>query len=132
MQNLAFLRLHGVDAKNHPVFYELTRVKQYFEKLRSAEALGPAHKKALQLDQSAASRIVKHALVHTLVKTQSPRLTRIRLAIHIMILSRTRGYLEKILRLNWALELLERENLITLKELILMICDIPRSLHCPI
>ncbi|CAL3968376.1 unnamed protein product, partial [Diplocarpon coronariae] len=32
-----YLRLHGVNAREHPVFKELTRVKQYFDKIKAAE-----------------------------------------------------------------------------------------------
>ena len=61
---LAFLRLNGANAKEHPVFKELTRVKQYFEKIRVAEngEQGPN----LRVDKAAAGRIVKHALVDSL------------------------------------------------------------------
>ena len=33
----AYLRLKGVNAKEHPVYQELTRVKQYFGKIQKAE-----------------------------------------------------------------------------------------------
>ncbi|KAI6709102.1 hypothetical protein JHW43_008365 [Diplocarpon mali] len=33
----SYLRLHGVNAREHPVFKELTRVKQYFDKIKAAE-----------------------------------------------------------------------------------------------
>ena len=60
----AFLKLHGANAKEHPVFRELTRVKQYFDKIKSTELekQGPN----LRVDQAAAGRIIKHALVRTL------------------------------------------------------------------
>jgi hypothetical protein len=55
------VRLHGVEAKEHPVFRELTRVKQYFQKIKVAEEplVGPK----MRLDQNAATRFIKHALV---------------------------------------------------------------------
>ncbi|KAJ6032313.1 hypothetical protein N7540_003045 [Penicillium herquei] len=56
----SYLRLHGVDAKNHPVFQELTRVKQYFEKIKSLEA--EPEKRSMTLDKDAASRFIKHGL----------------------------------------------------------------------
>src|SRR5258708_35270816 len=34
------LRLNGVDAKSHPVFQELARVKEYFGKIKTAETAG--------------------------------------------------------------------------------------------
>lgn len=58
---LAYLRLYGVDAKQHPVFRELTRVKQYFEKIKALET-EPEQRK-MTLDKGAANRFVKHGLV---------------------------------------------------------------------
>ena len=57
----AYLRLHGVDARKHPVFIELTRVKQYFQKIKTAEA--PPAERNLALDKGAASRFIKAGLV---------------------------------------------------------------------
>lgn len=57
----AYLRLHGVNAKDHPVFKELTRVKQYFEKIKALET-GP-EKRTMTLDKEAAGRFIKHGLV---------------------------------------------------------------------
>ena len=59
---VAHLRLNGVDAKRHAIFRELTRVKQYFEKIQSAENV-EAKRENLVLDKSAAGRFIKHALV---------------------------------------------------------------------
>jgi exosome complex protein LRP1 len=59
------LKLHGVDAKQHPVFVELTRVKQYFEKIKIAET-GPAKRENLSLDKQAAERFIRHAIVRSL------------------------------------------------------------------
>ncbi|RAK76689.1 Sas10/Utp3/C1D family protein [Aspergillus fijiensis CBS 313.89] len=56
----SWLRLHGVNAKEHPVFRELTRVKQYFEKIKELET-GP-EQRTLKLDKEAASRFIKHGL----------------------------------------------------------------------
>lgn len=56
----SYLRLNGIDAKAHPVFQELTRVKHYFDKLKTAE-LGPA-KPTQRLDKSAAGRFIKAGL----------------------------------------------------------------------
>ncbi|GAB1196021.1 hypothetical protein APSETT444_005287 [Aspergillus pseudonomiae] len=55
-----YLRLHGVNAKEHPVFRELTRVKQYFEKIKALEA--EPEQRTLTLDKQAASRFIKHGL----------------------------------------------------------------------
>ena len=57
----AYLRLNGVNSKEHPVFRELTRVKQYFEKVKAAESVGT--KQNATLDKAAAGRFIKHALV---------------------------------------------------------------------
>lgn len=58
----AYLRLHGVKAREHPVFKELTRVKQYFDKIKIAESPLPKREN-LSLDKVAAGRIFKAALV---------------------------------------------------------------------
>jgi exosome complex protein LRP1 len=59
---LAYLRLNGVKAREHPVFTELTRVKQYFEKLKHVET--PVTKREnLSLNKGAAARIIKAGLV---------------------------------------------------------------------
>lgn len=58
---IAYLRLNGVNAKEHPVFRELTRVKQYFEKINATESTG--NKPNVTLDKPAAGRFIKHALV---------------------------------------------------------------------
>jgi len=58
-----FIRLNGADAKQHPVFRELTRVKQYFDKIKEIET-GPEKRENMSLDKAAASRIVKHALAN--------------------------------------------------------------------
>lgn len=55
------LRLSNVDAKSHPVFTELARVRQYFDKLKEAEA-GPSKRENMSLDKAAAGRIIRHAL----------------------------------------------------------------------
>lgn len=56
----SYLRLNGVDAKSHPVFQELTRVKEYFSKIKGAEMAG--QKRTTTLDKDAASRFIKHGL----------------------------------------------------------------------
>ncbi|KAI4186935.1 MAG: hypothetical protein L6R41_003130 [Letrouitia leprolyta] len=64
IENLLFsyLRLNGINAKEHAVFRELTRVKQYFEKIKVVENAG-CKRENLSLDKSAAQRMIKHALV---------------------------------------------------------------------
>ena len=59
---IAFLRLNGVSAMEHPVFRELTRVKQYFEKIQTAEN-GSQDRRNLRVDKQAAARVIKHSLV---------------------------------------------------------------------
>lgn len=56
----SYLRLNGVDAKEHAVFRELTRVKEYFAKIKSAEA-GPAQRNTT-LDKDAAARFIRQGL----------------------------------------------------------------------
>lgn len=55
------LRLQGVDAKTHPIFTELTRVKQYFAKIKTAEE--PPAQRNNTLDTQAAIRFIKADLV---------------------------------------------------------------------
>jgi exosome complex protein LRP1 len=57
----AYIRLHGVNARDHPVFRELTRVKQYFDKIKVAET--PVVKRDLALDRQAAHRFITAGLV---------------------------------------------------------------------
>ena len=58
---VAYLRLHGASAKEHPVYRELTRVKQYFEKIKALESRDEG--RTSKLDKAAANRFIKHALV---------------------------------------------------------------------
>lgn len=58
----AYLRLNGVKAREHPVFLELTRVKQYFDKLKEAENPTPKQP-GLTLDKNAAGRFIRAGLV---------------------------------------------------------------------
>ncbi|KAJ5152979.1 uncharacterized protein N7482_009457 [Penicillium canariense] len=57
----SYLRLHGVDAKQHPVFRELTRVKQYFDKIKALET--EPEQRTMTLDKAAANRFIKHGLI---------------------------------------------------------------------
>ncbi|KAF2397464.1 hypothetical protein EJ06DRAFT_150303 [Trichodelitschia bisporula] len=54
------LRLSGQDAKSHPVFTELQRVRQRFEKIKEVEA-GDTQP-SMALDKSAAQRFISAAL----------------------------------------------------------------------
>lgn len=65
MPSIAILKLNDVDAREHPVFRELARVKQYFEKIKEAETSGPKQR-TMAIDKGAASRFIKHALVSVL------------------------------------------------------------------
>ncbi|KAK2808166.1 hypothetical protein FQN50_004907 [Emmonsiellopsis sp. PD_5] len=56
----SYLRLHGVNAKEHPVFKELTRVRQYFEKIKAVETV--PEKRTMTVDKEAAGRFIKHGL----------------------------------------------------------------------
>lgn len=59
---IAYLKLNGVNAKEHSVFTELTRVKQYFEKIKVAESGNQAVPRNVVLDKQAAGRFIKHGL----------------------------------------------------------------------
>lgn len=57
----SYLRINGVDAKEHAVFKELSRVRSYFDKLKEADE--KQKKPTLVLDKAATSRIIAHDLV---------------------------------------------------------------------
>ncbi|GAP82361.2 putative exosome-associated family protein [Rosellinia necatrix] len=54
------LRLNAVDAKEHPVFKELTRVRQYFDKIKDIE--NPPRKPTQSLNKEAAIRFIRSDL----------------------------------------------------------------------
>ncbi|KAJ9660373.1 hypothetical protein H2201_006954 [Coniosporium apollinis] len=59
----SYLSLNGVNAKNHPIFAEIMRVKQYNEKIKLAEAgPGAAANRTQMLDKGAAQRFVRAGL----------------------------------------------------------------------
>ncbi|CAD6447801.1 5648379c-d8c7-4fbd-99d9-3e6a89088f9e [Sclerotinia trifoliorum] len=60
----SYLRLNGVNAREHPVFTELTRMKQYFEKIKLTEnpPAAVASERNLRLDKGAAGRFIKAGL----------------------------------------------------------------------
>ncbi|KAF4553191.1 Sas10/Utp3/C1D-like protein [Elsinoe fawcettii] len=53
------LQLSGVDAKAHPIFSELKRVRSYFEKIKHAEGQGGPN---MRLAKDAAGRMIKAGL----------------------------------------------------------------------
>ncbi|KAG8624449.1 hypothetical protein KVT40_007516 [Elsinoe batatas] len=53
------LQLSGVEAKSHPIFAELKRVRSYFEKIKHAEGQGGPN---MKLDKGAAGRMIKAGL----------------------------------------------------------------------
>ncbi|KAH8667418.1 Sas10/Utp3/C1D family-domain-containing protein [Tricladium varicosporioides] len=56
----SYLRLNGVKAREHPVFLELTRVKQYFDKIKATE--NPPVRTSM-LDKTVAARFLQPDLV---------------------------------------------------------------------
>ncbi|KAF2488988.1 hypothetical protein BU16DRAFT_520071 [Lophium mytilinum] len=56
----SYLQLNGIKAKEHPIFTELTRLRQYYEKIKLAET-GPV-KQNMRLDKDAAGRFIKAGL----------------------------------------------------------------------
>lgn len=59
----AYLKINGINAKEHPVFRELERVKQYFAKVKEAEEKVSGAKPSTTLNKQAAARIIQHSLV---------------------------------------------------------------------
>jgi len=53
------LRLNGVETKNHAIFTELTRVRQYFDKIQKLENPPPAPERETTLNTQAAIRFVR-------------------------------------------------------------------------
>lgn len=60
---VAYLKLNGVSAREHPVFKELERVKQYFGKIKEAEEKVNPVKPSTTLNKQAAARMIQHSLV---------------------------------------------------------------------
>lgn len=56
----SFLRANGVDAKEHAVFQELSRVKEYFANIKKAET--GSLPRLMTVDKAAAARFIKHDL----------------------------------------------------------------------
>lgn len=55
----AYLRLNGTDVKDHPIRTELSRVRNYVQKIKEAQAAP----RDMALDKEAAGRFIKAALV---------------------------------------------------------------------
>ncbi|KAL2023517.1 hypothetical protein VTK56DRAFT_2125 [Thermocarpiscus australiensis] len=55
LESLLFsaLRLNGVDTRNHPIFTELARVKQYMEKIQKLENPPPEREKTVNTEATA-------------------------------------------------------------------------------
>jgi hypothetical protein len=77
LHETAYIAIHGEDAKEHAVFRELTRVRQYFQKIQRVEHGGNQQNGKLKLDKEATGRIIKHSLVciHVSKKFKFPALT---------------------------------------------------------
>ncbi|KAL7268179.1 hypothetical protein RUND412_009210 [Rhizina undulata] len=56
----SYLRLNDVNAKEHPIMRELTRIRGYVGKINNAEAT--TKREGLALDKEAAGRFIKYAL----------------------------------------------------------------------
>lgn len=67
----AYLKVNGVDPKEHAIFKEIERVKQYFNKIKEAEETAIVAKPSITLNKQAAARIIQHSLVRDEV---SPRI----------------------------------------------------------
>ncbi|KAI9779855.1 MAG: hypothetical protein M1839_007168 [Geoglossum umbratile] len=89
----SILRLGGVNSREHPIFRELTRVKQYFEKIKQVEQSG-IKRDNLSLDKEAVGRFVKHALAgnekHDLKRAEQQAKERAKANINLEQLSRKR------------------------------------------
>lgn len=62
----ASLRLNSVDAKEHAIFTELTRVRQYFEKIQKIE--NPPQEREQTVNKEAAARFIRSDLVWKFIK----------------------------------------------------------------
>ncbi|KAK7914616.1 hypothetical protein PG985_012319 [Apiospora marii] len=67
------LRLNAVDAKNHPVFKELTRVRQYFDKIKNIET--PPEKPEATLNKGAAISFIRSGLAENKDKDVNAKLS---------------------------------------------------------
>ncbi|KAI1655962.1 Sas10/Utp3/C1D family-domain-containing protein [Daldinia decipiens] len=67
------LRLNGVEAKEHPVFKELARVRQYFDKIKNIET--PPAKPEHTLNKEAAIRFIRADLAENNNKIVNTKLS---------------------------------------------------------
>ncbi|KAI0848528.1 Sas10/Utp3/C1D family-domain-containing protein [Daldinia vernicosa] len=67
------LRLNGVEAKEHPVFKELARVRQYFDKIKKIET--PPEKPEQTLNKEAAIRFIRADLAENNNKVVNTKLS---------------------------------------------------------
>ncbi|KAK6820651.1 hypothetical protein PG995_003697 [Apiospora arundinis] len=67
------LRLNAIDAKNHPVFKELTRVRQYFDKIKNIET--PPEKPETSLNKGAAISFIRSGLAENKDKDVNAKLS---------------------------------------------------------
>ncbi|KAF3069107.1 hypothetical protein GL218_08028 [Daldinia childiae] len=67
------LRLNGVEAKEHPVFKELARVRQYFDKIKNIET--PPQKPEQTLNKEAAIRFIRADLAENNNKLVNTKLS---------------------------------------------------------
>ncbi|KAI0119866.1 Sas10/Utp3/C1D family-domain-containing protein [Daldinia grandis] len=67
------LRLNGVDAKEHPIFKELARVRQYFDKIKNIE--NPPGKPEQTLNKEAAIRFIRADLAENNNKVVNTKLS---------------------------------------------------------
>lgn len=68
----SYLRVNGVDAKEHAVFKELSRVRSYFDKLKEAD--DKQKKPTLVIDKAASNRMIMHDLVSGREGKKKPRI----------------------------------------------------------
>ena len=59
----AFVRLIGTNAKEHAIFPELIRVKQYFDKIKVVE-FGEPKRENMSLDKPVVRRFLNHDIVY--------------------------------------------------------------------
>ncbi|KAL0635119.1 hypothetical protein Q9L58_005940 [Maublancomyces gigas] len=58
----SYLRLNGVNAREHPVMRELERIKQYVKKINEAQGAVTEVKREVTLNKAVAARFIKHDL----------------------------------------------------------------------
>ena len=66
----AALRLNGVETKNHAIFAELTRVKQYMDKIQKVE--NPPAERETAVNTEVAARFLRSDLVRRSAPDEPP------------------------------------------------------------